>query len=151
MFLTFFMMAHRGKSVISCFLSADKILALSHCGGHVSLEEPAGHMNLTLPGLYTDPANADETPLVSVCTWLIGIPLGRKVLLTPLWLDSGSNVTVRCVWNEEHRFLESGGAVVLSHCDKNKATLSWRGARQSSNLIQLSYGMKPFLSFSAGV
>lgn len=105
-------------------------------------------MNLTLPGLtLTDPENAEETPPVSVCTWLIGIPLGRKVLLTPLWLESGSNVSVRCVWNEEHRFLESGGTVVLSHCDENKATLSWRGAGQSSHSIQLSYGMKPLLGY----
>lgn len=51
---------------------------------------------------------------------------------------------VRCVWNEENHILVSKETVVLSHCDANKATLSWRADGGSSNPIQLSYyGRKP--------
>lgn len=142
----------------SLFLSSDKTLALSHqgCGGNVGLDqEPAGHINLTLPGLFTD-ANrlnpmshrSGETLLVSVCTWIISIPPGRTVLLKLVWLESGLNVSVRCVWNEEGQALESGGVALLSGCDGNKATLTWTGAGNSSNSIKLSYyGEKLLLNY----
>lgn len=132
-------------------ITTDKILALSplHCGGNVSLDtEPAGHINLTLPGLSTfdtsnrlNPMNSqsDKTLPVSICTWTIGIPRGRTVLIKLAWLESGSGVTVRCVWKEEGPVLESGGTALLSGCDGNKATLTWTGAGRSSNPIQLSY------------
>ncbi|XP_035516726.1 interphotoreceptor matrix proteoglycan 2 [Morone saxatilis] len=130
-------------------ITTDKTLALSHhhCGGDVSLDqEPAGHINLTLPGLFTDtnrlnPMNlqSDETQPVSVCSWVIGIPLGRTVLLKVVWLESGSSISVRCVWNKQDQVLESGGTALLSGCDRNKATLSWTGAGHHSNGIQLSY------------
>ncbi|XP_044047690.1 flocculation protein FLO11 [Siniperca chuatsi] len=130
-------------------ITTDKTLALSHhhCGGNVSLDqEPAGRINLTLPGLFTDgnrlnPMNhqSDETLPVSICTWMIGIPLGQTVLLKVLWLESGSNISVRCVWNEEDRVLESGGTALLSGCDRNKAILTWTGAGHSSNEIQVAY------------
>lgn len=144
----------------SCFLSADKTLALSrhHCGGNVSLDqEPAGHINLTLPGLFTDTNRlnstnhqSNETLPVSVCTWMIGIPLGRTVLLKLVWLESGSRISVRCFWNEEDHILEMEGTALLSRCNRNKATLSWTGAGHSSNSIQLSYyGMNPLLNLSS--
>nr|XP_046227253.1 mucin-5AC [Scatophagus argus] len=130
-------------------ITTDKTLALSHhhCGGNVSLDQkPAGHINLTLPVLSTDTNRLnvsshrpDETKPVSVCTWMIDIPLRRLVLLKLVLLESGSNVSVRCVWNEEDRVLESGGTALLSGCDGNKATLSWTGAGRSSNAVQLSY------------
>lgn len=70
--------------------------------------------------------------------------------LTLLRLERGSLVWVRCVWNKD-QVLVNGGTVVLSRCDKNKATLSWRAAGQSSNSIQLSYhGRKP-LEFISGL
>ncbi|XP_073329195.1 uncharacterized protein [Pagrus major] len=126
-------------------ITTDKTLALSHhhCGGNVSLDrEPAGHINLTSPGLLTDtnrlePVNdhSDETLHVSVCAWMIDIPLGRTVLLK---LESGSNISVRCFWNEEDRVLETGGTFLLSGCDGNKASLIWTGAGHS-NAVQLSY------------
>ncbi|XP_031719032.1 mucin-5AC isoform X1 [Anarrhichthys ocellatus] len=129
-------------------ITTDKTLALlhHHCGGDVSLDkQPAGHINLTLPGLFTDTSNtpmnhqSDRTPTVSVCTWTIGVPLGPTVLLKLVWLDSGSSVVVRCVLNEADQVLESGGTALLSHCDGNKATFTWTGAGRSSNEMQLSY------------
>ncbi|XP_071361097.1 uncharacterized protein [Trachinotus anak] len=121
-------------------ITTDKTLALSHhhCGGNVSLDqEPVGHVSFTLPGLFTDTNKSDETP--SFCTWTIDIPLGRTVLLKVVWLESGSNISVRCVWKKEDQVLESEGTVLLSGCDGNKATLTWTGAGHSSNAIQLSY------------
>lgn len=142
------------SSVPSC--SSDKTLASlhHHCGGDVSLDQqPAGHITLTFPGLSTD-ANitpepmhhrSDRTPAVSVCTWTIGVPPGRAVLLKFVRLDVGSSVTVRCVLNEDNReVLESGGSALLAHCDGDKATFTWTGAGRSSNGMQLSYsGEKP--------
>lgn len=137
----------------SCFLATDTTLASSrrHCGGNASLDrEPAGHISLTLSGLFantttlnstTDQSN--ETLPVSVCTWTISILAGRTVLLKLLWLESGSSITVRCLRNEEDHVLEIGGTALLSSCFGNKATLSWTGEGRSSNPIQLSYyGMK---------
>ncbi|XP_056229032.1 mucin-2 isoform X2 [Seriola aureovittata] len=128
-------------------ITTDKTLALSHqrCGGNVSLDqEPDGHISLTLPGLFTDTNRPDsmnheseETP--SLCTWMIDIPVGRTVLLKAVRLESGSNISVRCVWNEEDHVLENEGTALLSGCDGNKATLAWSGAGHSSNAIQLSY------------
>lgn len=116
-----------------------------HCGGHVSLDqEPAGHISLTLPGLFNgshslDSTNrkSDETP--SVCTWMVDVPLGRTVLLKSVRLESGSNITVQCVWSEENQVLESEGTTLLSGCDGDKATLTWTGAGRSSDTVQLSY------------
>lgn len=82
---------------------------------------------------------------------MIGVPLGRTALLKLVWLDRGSSISVRCVWNEEDQVLERGGAALLSGCDGNKATLTWTGAGHSSNAIQLSYrGEKllPIIQFS---
>ncbi|XP_059189844.1 uncharacterized protein si:ch211-14k19.8 isoform X2 [Centropristis striata] len=115
-------------------ITTDKTLALllGHCGGNVSLDqEPAGHINLTLPGLLTE--TNDTLP---VCTWTIGVPLGRTVLLK---LESGSIVSVSCVLNKEDQVLDIRGAALLSGCDRNKATLIWTGAGLFSNEIQLSY------------
>lgn len=128
----------------SGFLSTDKTLASSRhrCGGNVSLDqEPAGHINLTLPRLFTDGLNG--TPPVWVCTWAIGLPAGRTVLLKLVRLESGSSASVRCFGNEAGRVLESEGTALLSGCDGNKAALSWTGAGRSSDPIQLVYyGMK---------
>lgn len=142
----------------SCFLATDTTLASSrrNCGGNASLDrEPAGHVSLTLSGLFantttlnstTDQSN--ETLPVSVCTWMISIPAGRTVLLKLLWLESGSSITVCCLRNEEDRVLEIGGTALLSSCFGNKATLSWTGEGRSSNPIQLSYyGMKVSLDY----
>lgn len=112
-----------------------------HCGGNVSLDqEPAGHISLTVPGLFNDtdrldPTNhsTDKTP--SFCTWMVDIPPGRTVLLKVVWLESGSNITVQCVGSEEGQVLESEGTALLS----NKATLTWTGGGRSSDTIQLSY------------
>lgn len=126
-------------------ITTDKTLALSHhrCGEDVSLDpKPAGHINLTLPGLFTDTQRlnrSEETPLVSICTWTIDVPLGWTVHLKLVWQDGGSNVSVRCVWSEDGQILEKGGAALLSGCDRNKATLTWTVVGQSSNAIQLSY------------
>ncbi|XP_070684276.1 uncharacterized protein [Pempheris klunzingeri] len=133
-------------------ITTDKTLALLHqrCGGNVSLDQqPAGHINLTTPGLFTDtdrlnPMNrqSDETISVRVCSWMIGVPPGRTVFFSLAWLESGSSVSVRCVWNEEDQVLESGVVALLSGCDGNKATLTWKGAGHSSNAIQLSYNVQ---------
>ncbi|XP_042340512.1 mucin-5AC isoform X1 [Plectropomus leopardus] len=131
-------------------ITTDKTLALSlpHCGGNVSLDkEPAGHINLTLPGLFTDINNtlnltnnqSVETPLLSVCTWTLSLPQGQTVILESAWLESGSGVSVRCVWKDKDQILESEGATLLSGCDGNKATFTWTGAKHSSHVIQLFY------------
>ncbi|XP_068444891.1 mucin-5AC isoform X2 [Clinocottus analis] len=134
-------------------ITTDKTLASlhhhhHHCGGDVSLDnQPAGHVNLPLPGLFTDTNNTpnpmnhrpDTTPTVSVCTWTISVPPGRAVLLKFVRSDVGSSVKVWCVLNEGNRVLESGGEAVLSHCDGDKASFTWTGAGRSSNEIQLSY------------
>ncbi|GLD52107.1 mucin-5AC-like isoform X1, partial [Lates japonicus] len=131
-------------------ITTDKTLALSHhhCGGNVSLdqEDPAGHISLTLPGLFTDTNRLNSMShqsdkSLSHCTWMIDVPLGRTVLLKVVRLESGSSVSVRCVWKEEdlNQVLESGGTALLSGCDRNKATLTWSGAGHSSDEVQLSY------------
>lgn len=138
------------------FLFSDKALASSyhHCGGNVSLDQkPSGHINLTLAGLFTNSSSLDpmilqsnKTSQVSVCTWVIDIPLGGQVLLKLVWLENGSSISVRCVWKEEDRALVSGGKALLSGCDKNKAALTWTGAGRSLNAVQLAYyGEKTFL------
>ncbi|CAI5680978.1 unnamed protein product [Oreochromis niloticus] len=130
-------------------VTTDKALAslYHHCGGNVSLDQkPAGHINLTLPGLFTNSSSldpmilqSDKTSQVLVCTWVIDIPLGGKVLLKLVWLENGSSISVRCVWKEEDRALASGGKALLSGCDKNKAALTWTGAGRSLNAVQLAY------------
>uniref|UniRef100_UPI003AAF53B9 uncharacterized protein n=1 Tax=Centroberyx gerrardi TaxID=166262 RepID=UPI003AAF53B9 len=135
--------------LLLCIITTGKVLALLHhqCGGTVHLDqEPSGHISLTLPGRLTDtdrlsPINyqPDKSPLVTVCTWTIDIPLGQTVRLELAWLESGSSISVRCVWDQEEQVLETRGAALLSGCDRNKAALTWRGAGHSSNTIQLSY------------
>lgn len=158
--LVFITTSHRGQEIytrvspsftsICFFVSTDKTLALSHhhCGGNVSLdqEDPAGHINLTLPGLFTDanrlnPMSHQSDKNLSRCTWMIDVPLGRTVLLKVVRLESGSSVSVLCVWKEEdhNQVLESGGTALLSGCDRNKATLTWSGPGHSSDEVQLSY------------
>lgn len=144
------------KSLTTFFSLSDKTLASSyhHCGGNVSLgEEPAGHINLTLPGLVTNssglsPVNqqSDKGLQLSACTWVIDLPVGSQVLLYLVWSESGSSLSLRCVLNEEDRALVSGGMAVLSGCDRNKATLTWTGAGRSLDAVQLTYyGEKTFL------
>ncbi|XP_071379447.1 uncharacterized protein [Centroberyx affinis] len=135
--------------LLLCIITTGKVLALLHhqCGGTVHLDqEPSGHISLTLPGQLTDtdrlsPINhqPDKSPLVTVCTWTIDIPLGQTVRLELAWLESGSSISVRCVWDQEEQVLETRGAALFSGCDRNKAALTWRGAGHSSNTIQLSY------------
>ncbi|KAM7010122.1 uncharacterized protein LKV04_001958 [Tautogolabrus adspersus] len=126
-----------------------KTFALSQhlCGEDVNFDQkPAGQINLTLPGLYTDNRSnilthhSNKSTPVSDCTWTLNIPLGRTVVLKLVGLESNSSIIIRCVWNKEDLVLESGeGTALLSGCDKNKATLSWTGATQSSNAIELAY------------
>ncbi|XP_034543370.1 mucin-5AC [Notolabrus celidotus] len=135
-------------------ITTDKTLALQHhlCSGDVNLDQkPAGQINLTLPGLFTDSTNrpntithhSDESTPVSLCTWTLSIPFGRTVLLKLIRLESNSSISIRCVSNGEDVVLESsGGTVLLSGCDRNKATLSWTAASQSSNEIQLAYNVQ---------
>ncbi|KAK5899263.1 hypothetical protein CesoFtcFv8_008759 [Champsocephalus esox] len=120
-------------------ITTDKTLASlhPHCGGNVRVDkEPAGHINLTLPGLITD-TNQSEPP--SNCTWTIDVPLGVTVLLKLVWLESGSSISVQCVLNEEDKVLKSGETALLSLCDGNKASFTWTGAGHSSNAFQLFY------------
>lgn len=130
-------------------ITTDKTLAssLHRCGGNVSLDqEPAGHINLTLPGLFSNTSRlnsmnqqSDKTLQGSVCTWIIDIPLGRTVLLKLVWMENGLSLSVRCVWNEEDQVLASGEMTLLSGCDRNKASLTFTGAGRPSNAIQLVY------------
>lgn len=136
------------------FPCTDEILALSqhHCGGAISLDQGrVGTINLTLPGRFNDTSavnngssQTDQPLPVSVCTWVIDIPLGCTVHLTLSRSDRGSTVWVRCAGNRENHVLVSGGTVALSHCDGNKGALLWGAAGQTSNSIRLSYyGMNP--------
>ncbi|XP_072240843.1 uncharacterized protein [Leuresthes tenuis] len=141
--------------------TTDKTLAFSdhHCGGNVSLDqEPAGHVNLTLPGRFTDPSRpnpmsqqSDKTLQLSVCTWVLDIPLGRTVLLHLVELESGSNISVRCVWNKGDQALQSKDTALLSGCDRNKATLSWTGTGHFLNAVQLSYYVQEDERSSSGL
>lgn len=143
------------------FISTDTALALSHqpCGGNVSLDQHlAGHISL----IVSDPFSSTNTTIVtlnstsdqsnealplSVCTWIISIPPGRTVLFKLLWLESGSNATVRCLGNDH--VLEIDGLTLLSNCGGHKASLSWTGEGHSSNPIDLSYyGKKVSLDYS---
>lgn len=135
-----------------CFHFSDKTLALSnhHCGGNISLDQkPAGHINLTLPGLYTDTNNnhtdnqTDKN--LPLCTWLIDVPVGTAVNLTLVQLEGGSSISVSCLWTEKDhdQVLKIRGTALLSGCDRDKATLSWTGSGHFS--VQLSYyGERPF-------
>eukprot|EP00066_Takifugu_rubripes_P021848 XP_011611114.1 PREDICTED: uncharacterized protein LOC105417679 [Takifugu rubripes] len=130
-------------------ITTDKILSLSQhrCGGNISLDQgPAGTINLTLPGRLNDAnvtnntgSQTDEPVPVSVCTWIIDVPLGWTVHLALSESERGSTVWVRCVWNQKDHILETKGKVALSHCDGNKGTLLWGAAGQSPNSIRLSY------------
>nr|XP_043885271.1 flocculation protein FLO11 isoform X1 [Solea senegalensis] len=130
-------------------ITTDKtlVLSLSDCGGDVSVgQEPVGHISLMLPGPFTDTnrlnsVNHQSDKSISNCTWMIDIPLGKSLILKVALLDSGSRISVHCVWNKEDhgQVLERGGTALLSGCDGNKATLTWTGVGHSSNVIQLSY------------
>ncbi|KAM8880117.1 uncharacterized protein AB9W97_015105 isoform 2-T2 [Spinachia spinachia] len=123
-------------------ITTDKTLALPdpRCGGHVSLgERPAGLLHLSSPGAPTG-AN-HQSAAVSVCTWTLGVPPGRRVLLKLVRLDAGWS-TVSCVVDEGDRVLESGGAVLLWGCDGHKAAFTWTGAGRHSNEVQLSYNVQ---------
>lgn len=129
----------------------DKTLALLHhvCFGDVNLDhEPAGQINLTLPGLFTDSTDrpdtvthrSHETTSVTLCTWTLSLPLNRMVLLRILRLENNSSISIHCVSHEEDLAVESsGGTALLSGCDNNKATLSLTAPRLSSNAVQLAY------------
>ncbi|KAK1886470.1 Interphotoreceptor matrix proteoglycan 2 [Dissostichus eleginoides] len=98
-------------------ITTDKTLASlhQHCGGNVRVDkEPAGQINLTLPGLITDTNQSEKTLPPSNCTWTIDVPLEDKVL-------------------------KSGETALLSLCDGNKASFTWTGAGNSSNAFQLFY------------
>ncbi|XP_029362496.1 flocculation protein FLO11 [Echeneis naucrates] len=128
-------------------ITTDKTLALwqHRCGGNVSLDqEPAGLINLTSPGVFTDTDGLnstshelDEAP--SLCTWQINIPPGRRVLLRVLRLDSGSNISVHCVLDKDDQILGNEGTVLLSGCAGSTASLTWSGAGRPSEPMQLSY------------
>ncbi|MED6232257.1 hypothetical protein ATANTOWER_025817 [Ataeniobius toweri] len=128
--------------------TTDKTLALlhQHCGGNVPLDqEPAGLINLSLPGLFNHTRGLNPMSLqsreslpLSNCTWVLGIPLGRTVLLKLKWMENDSRISLRCV--KEDQILHSHReTALLSDCDKNKAVLSWTGPGISSNSIQLAY------------
>ncbi|XP_034087287.1 uncharacterized protein si:ch211-14k19.8 [Gymnodraco acuticeps] len=62
-------------------ITTDKTLASlhQHCGGNVRVDkEPAGHINLTLPGLITDTNQSEKTLPPSNCTWTINVPLVQE-------------------------------------------------------------------------
>ncbi|KAM4594450.1 uncharacterized protein V3H82_001255 isoform 1-T1 [Fundulus diaphanus] len=131
------------------FFATDKTLALlhQHCGGNVTLDqEPEGHFNLTLPGLFNHTISPigrlyEENLPLSNCSWVLGIPLGRTVLLQLKWIGSDSRISLRCV--EEYQLsLSQGKTALLSDCEENKAVLSWTGPGISSNLIQLAYSVQ---------
>ncbi|XP_037329106.2 mucin-1 [Pungitius pungitius] len=120
-------------------ITTDKTLALPDhpCGGHVALgKQPAGLVHLSSPGPST--AADHRSPAVSACTWTIGVPPGRRVLLTLVRSDGGSGA-VSCAAGEGSRVLESGGTVVLSGCDGHEATFTLTGAGRPSSGVQLSY------------
>ncbi|KAM4583918.1 uncharacterized protein PAE49_003705 [Odontesthes bonariensis] len=141
--------------------TTDKTLASSdhHCGGNVSLDqEAAGPITLTLPGRVADASTpepmsppSDRTLQLSACTWVLDVPLGRTVLLYLVELESGSNISVRCVWNEGDQALRSKDTALLSGCDRNKATLSWTGTGRFLNAVQLAYYVQEDERSSSGL
>ncbi|XP_014889427.1 uncharacterized protein LOC106948334 [Poecilia latipinna] len=129
------------------FFTTDKAVMLhQHCGGNVTLDqEPEGHITLLLPEFFNHTGSlspisqqSDERLPLSNCTWLLGIPLRKKLLLQLKWTESNWRISLRCV--EEDQILQSRGeTVLLSDCDENRAVLSWTGPRISSNSIHLTY------------
>ncbi|XP_008402953.1 uncharacterized protein LOC103462142 isoform X2 [Poecilia reticulata] len=130
------------------FFTTDKAVTLlhQHCGGNVTLDrEPEGHITLLLPGFFKHTGSlspmsqqSEESLPLSNCTWLLGIPLRKKLLLQLKWAESNWRISLRCV--EKDQILQSHGeTVLLSDCDENKAVLSWTGPRISSNSIHLTY------------
>ncbi|KAM9769695.1 uncharacterized protein ACNS7B_005049 isoform 1-T1 [Menidia menidia] len=130
-------------------ISADKTSALSdhHCGGNVSLDQDlSGHINLTIPGHFATTSRPDpmiqlsgKALNISLCTWVLDIPLGRTVLLYVVELESGSNISVQCDLAKGPQALQSKGTALLSGCDRNKAALSWTGTGRFPNEVQLAY------------
>lgn len=139
--------------LIACVLlfitTTDKTWASPHhhCGGTIRLDqEPAGRINLTLPGLFTDTdglqplkRDPDGTLKRSVCTWIVDIPAGKTVLLKPEWSGSDWRISVQCILEEKNRVLESGRTAVLSGCDRNKAAFTWTREGHSTSVVQLAY------------
>lgn len=151
-----------GLVCIFCFIhisTATTAWSRHRCGGNVSLDqELAGHISLTSSGPFSNTSatvtvkstteQPDETPPVSVCTWMISIPPGRTVLFKLLRLESGSSASVRCLGNVKDRVLEIDGSTLLSNCSRHKASISWTGEGHSSNPIELSYyGKKVSLDY----
>ncbi|XP_030005368.1 uncharacterized protein LOC115429786 [Sphaeramia orbicularis] len=135
--------------VLLYLITTDKTLALFHhqFGGNVNQDqEPAAHISLSLQGLFThtnrpEPMKyqTDNTLPVGVYTKTVDVPEGRTVLLQLVRRESGSSISVNCVWDKKDQVLEVGEVVLLSDCNQNKATLTWTGEGHSTNAIQLSY------------
>ncbi|XP_024115527.1 uncharacterized protein si:ch211-14k19.8 isoform X1 [Oryzias melastigma] len=120
-------------------ITTEKTLASlnQRCGGNVSLDrEPVGRVTLTSPGLFTDtsPPDSVSDSALSLCTWVMEIPPGKRILLK---VETGSHLSLCCAWNEGERRLQNGEAVLLSGCDGDKAIL--RGSGFSSNIVSLVY------------
>lgn len=138
----------------SVHLYSDQIQAWSYqqCGGNVSLDQQSGDLKLPLPGRFNDtrtlnPVTQHTNRTVQTCTWVLHFPAGRMVLLKLDWSEGGPGVLVRCARSEEDWVLWSGDMTLLSGCDGNKATLSWRGTGHSSDSLQLAYfGEQTFLN-----
>ncbi|XP_040041995.2 uncharacterized protein vap [Gasterosteus aculeatus] len=130
-------------------ITTDKTLALPdhRCGGHVALDkQPAGLIHLSSPGPsaavhHTHQPAHHQSAAVPACSWTLGLPPGRRVLLKLVWLDRGSG-TVSCAGGEGNRVLESGGAVLLSGCDGHRAAFTWTGSVRPSSGVQLSYNVQ---------
>lgn len=125
-------------------IATDKTLAFFHyqCHGHVSLaQEPTGHIGFSSVGVSDRPLNLQTDQNNVICTRTLQIPAGHTVLLKLVWLERGSNVSLRCVSDQENQALEIGDTALLAGCDQNKATLTWTGAGHSSNAFQLFYNV----------
>ncbi|XP_020773083.2 uncharacterized protein si:ch211-14k19.8 isoform X2 [Boleophthalmus pectinirostris] len=116
-------------------LTDTPLVLLSHiCNGYMDLsQEPMGHLSFS-PEQGTDQT---RSPLM-ICTRILEIPEHLSVLLKLVWLETGSNMSLVCVWDKE-RTLAVGDTVLLSGCDQNKATLTWTGAGHSTHAFQLFY------------
>ncbi|RVE75972.1 hypothetical protein OJAV_G00004140 [Oryzias javanicus] len=120
-------------------ITTEKTLASlnQRCGGNVSLDqEPVGWVTLTSSRLFTDTSTPDSVSesALSLCTWVMKIPLGKRIFLK---VESGSQLSLRCAWNEGEQRLQNREEVLLSGCDGDKAIL--RGSGFSSNIVSLVY------------
>lgn len=145
----------KGGSALSplfVFPFPDKALALSQhpCGANISLDQgPAGSIHLTPPGRFNATnATSHGAPPPPACTWVLQVPPGRTVLLAPSGLERGWALAVGCVRDQDDHVLGSEGTVVLSRCDNDTATLSWRADGGSARSAGLRYyGRKRFPAF----